>query len=191
MLLKTLASSIFCSGLAVHFICVGTDTSLHCLISCNSKPFAKGLQVLNGMLNLSIMSGFSSLVLPSSMHAMRSTRRMLQRTSFLLRLAEPQELCLLGSHKCDLFCLTSPSVNCNRSGRFSYFKKVSSVEQTSRDKGLKWCCLFYFLINFSYKCYLTLLLVVTGGQAALASLKGYIYSPSVASKGSRKVVSTF
>lgn len=47
------------------------------------------------------------------------------------------------------------------------------------------------LIDFFYKYCLTLLPAVTGGQAVLASVKDYIYSPSAASKGSRKVVSTF
>lgn len=36
-----------------------------------------------------------------------------------------------------------------------------------------------------------LLPVVTGGQAVLAGVKDYIYSPYTASKGSREVVSTF
>lgn len=31
----------FCSGLpSVHAISVGTDTSLHCVIGCNSKPLS-------------------------------------------------------------------------------------------------------------------------------------------------------
>lgn len=80
-------------------------------------------------------------------------------------------------------CLTSPSGSCNRSGRCSYFKKVQSVEQTGMDKGLKWYCLFYFYIDLFYKCCLILLPV-----AVLASWKGCIYSSSIASKGSRKIV---
>lgn len=194
MLLTTLAGGGFCSRLpSVHFLSVGADMSLHYVISCNSKPlsiraarFKWGAQP-EQRVGLTLCR--SALLPPSTVWG---TRRVLQRASLLLRLAEPQELCLLGSHKCDLFfCVTLLSGYCNRSGRCSYFKKVWSVEQTSRDRGLKWYCLVYFLIDFFYKYCLMLLPVVTGGQAVLAGVKDYIYSPSTASKGSREVVSTF
>lgn len=116
----------FCSGLpSVHFISVGTDTSLHFIIGCNSKPLSVRAARFGGDAQPEWCRLVLRVAAPLRAHSTGQPEGA-ARSVCVWCLAEPQELCLLGSCKgSDLFfCLNSLSGYCNRTGRCSSSEKV-------------------------------------------------------------------
>lgn len=99
----------FCSGLpSVHSISVGTDSSLHCIIGCNSKPPSRRAAGFEG--EAQPERGVGLALRPaapvrahSAGHPGSAARVLWVLSVCVWWLAQPQELCLLGSCKCDLF----------------------------------------------------------------------------------------